>query len=143
MAKIVSVNLSEKKGTRKIPVPSLTLIENFGVEGDAHASSLWGRQVSLLASESIEKMRASGLDVKEGDFAENITTEGIELISLSVGARLLVGDVLIEITQIGKHCHTKCEIYKLAGDCIMPTEGVFAKVIKGGEIRKGDMIITS
>jgi len=140
MPKVISVNISGKKGTRKIPVPSLTLKENFGAVGDAHASALWHRQVSLLAIESIKKMRASGLDVKEGDFAENITTDGIELISLSVGARLLVGDVLIEITQIGKHCHTKCEIYKLAGDCIMPTEGVFAKVLKGGEIKKGDRI---
>ena len=138
--KVVSVNISDKKGTRKKPVPEGHLKEDFGMDGDAHASSLWHRQVSLLAQESIEKMRRAGLDVNAGDFAENITTEGIDLVSLPVGTRLRIGETLAEVSQIGKRCHAHCEIYRQAGDCIMPKEGIFVKVLKGGIVRKVDEI---
>uniref|UniRef100_UPI00261BA119 MOSC domain-containing protein n=1 Tax=Geobacter sp. TaxID=46610 RepID=UPI00261BA119 len=110
-----------------------------GIVGDAHAGE-WHRQVSLLAKESIEKMRAMGLDVDNGDFAENITTEGINLPSLPVGTRLTVGVTLLEVTQIGKECHTRCAIFYQAGDCVMPKEGIFARVITGGVVRPGDPI---
>lgn len=139
-AKIVSVNISEKKGMRKQPVEEVVLVPGYGIEGDAHASSEWHRQVSLLALESIEKMREAGLDVHPGDFAENLTTEGIDLLGLPLGSRITVGDVELEISQHGKECHTRCAIYYQAGDCVMPTEGVFAKVITGGSVRKGDTV---
>ncbi|GAB4488183.1 MAG: MOSC domain-containing protein [Thermodesulfovibrionales bacterium] len=139
-AKIVSVNVSEKKGMRKRPVDEVMLTPGYGIEGDAHASSEWHRQVSLLALESIQKMRKAGLDVHPGDFAENLTTEGIDLLSLPVGSRLMVGGAELEISQHGKECHTRCAIYYQAGDCVMPTEGVFAKVIAGGRVRKGDAV---
>jgi MOSC domain-containing protein YiiM len=139
MAQVVAVCISESKGERKKPVESVELRENHGIAGDAHAGE-WHRQVSLLASESIDKMRALGLDVDSGDFAENITTCGIELVSLPVGSRLQVGDALLEVTQIGKECHTRCAIYDQAGDCVMPKEGIFARVITGGTIRPGDEI---
>ncbi len=137
--KVVAVCISENKGERKTPVPSVELKENYGIVGDAHAGD-WHRQVSLLASESIEKMRLLGLDVDSGDFAENITTEGIDLVSLPIGSRLAVGDTLLEVTQIGKECHTRCAIYYQAGDCVMPKEGIFAKVLKGGVIPVGASI---
>jgi MOSC domain-containing protein YiiM len=138
---VVSVNISETKGVRKTPVQEIVLKENYGLDGDAHASSEWHRQVSLLALESIGKMQAAGLDVSPGDFAENITTEGIDLMHLPVGTRIYVGDgVELEVTQIGKVCHERCAIYYQAGDCVMPKEGVFAQVVKGGVIRKGDPI---
>jgi MOSC domain-containing protein YiiM len=113
--------------------------ENYGIEGDAHAGD-WHRQVSLLAQESIDKMRALGLDVTTGDFAENITTSGIDLVSLPIGSRLTMGDVLLEVTQIGKECHTRCAIYYQAGDCVMPREGIFARVLRGGRITPGCVI---
>jgi MOSC domain-containing protein YiiM len=114
----------------------------YGIEGDAHASSEWHRQVSLLAFESIEKMRNMGLDVKPGDFAENITTIGIELTSLPLGTHLTIGDdIEVEVSQIGKECHTRCAIYYQAGDCVMPKEGIFVRVIKGGRVKEGDEII--
>ncbi len=138
--KVVSLNISPAKGTRKTPVETAVLKANFGMEGDAHASALWHRQVSLLAEESIQKMREKGLAVAEGDFAENITTRGLDLLSLPVGTKIRIGETLCEITQHGKHCHTKCEIYRLAGDCIMPTEGIFVKVLVGGPVRRGDPI---
>jgi MOSC domain-containing protein YiiM len=139
IAKVVSVNTSEKKGVRKKPVEAAVLRTDYGIEGDAHSSSTWHRQVSLLALESIRKMQEMGLDVKPGDFAENITTEGIDLLSLPVGTRLRIGDTIIgEVSQIGKECHTRCAIYYQAGDCVMPKEGIFIKVIHGGKIRKGD-----
>ena len=138
-AKVIAVCISEKKGERKTPVASVELRENHGIVGDAHAGE-WHRQVSLLAKESIEKMRAMGLDVDSGDFAENITTEGIELPALPVGTRLTVGETLLEVTQIGKECHTRCAIYHQAGDCVMPKEGIFAKVLTGGTVRPGDVI---
>ncbi|MFQ5905268.1 MAG: MOSC domain-containing protein [bacterium] len=138
-AKVVSVNVSKYKGTRKENVPCALLKVDFGVEGDAHAGQ-WHRQVSLLAIESIEKMREKGADVGAGDFAENVTTEGIDLVSLPVGSRLRVGEAIIEITQRGKECHEVCEILRLVGTCVMPREGIFARVIRGGEIRPGNSI---
>ena len=138
--KVVAVCISEKKGERKTPVASIELRENYGILGDAHAGD-WHRQVSLLASESIAKMQALGLDVTTGDFAENITTSGIDLVSLPLGTRLALGDVLLEVTQIGKECHTRCAIYYQAGDCVMPKEGIFAKVLRGGTIAPDCSII--
>lgn len=139
--RIISVNISDKKGIRKKPAETLTLKTNYGIEGDAHASSEWHRQVSLLAIESIQKMQDLGLDVHAGDFAENITTEGLDLPRITIGTKLSLGDeVEIEISQIGKVCHERCAIYYEAGDCVMPKEGVFAKVIKGGTIKMGDRV---
>ena len=139
--KILAVNISEKKGERKTPVPSVTLREGHGIEGDGHAGD-WHRQVSLLAMESIAKMQAMGLSVKEGDFAENITTEGVDLVSLPIGTKILLGETELEVTQIGKECHTRCAIYYQAGDCVMPKEGIFAKVLKGGVVKPGDVVET-
>ena len=138
-----SINLSTKKGGRKTPVASgeAKVVEQWGFEGDGHADS-WHRQVSLLAWESVQKAQAMGLDVKEGDFAENITTEGIDLLQLPLGTKLRVGDeVLLEVSQIGKVCHTKCAIYYLAGDCIFPREGVFFVALNSGTVRVGDPIV--
>ena len=138
---IKSIALSKKKGTRKECVEEALLVREHGVEGDAHAGQ-WHRQVSFLAMESIEKARASGLSVSFGDFAENIATEGINWPKIAVGTRFRLGEsALVEITQIGKECHKKCAIYYQAGDCIMPREGVFARVIEGGPIRCGDAIV--
>lgn len=134
--KIVSINVCEKKSIKKRPINEATLIEQKGIEGDAHAEG-GIRQVSLLAKESIEKMQKLGLDVKAGDFAENITTEGIDLLALPIGTKLKVGDALLEVSQHGKVCHTKCNIYKTVGDCVMPKEGIFCKVLKGGIIKAG------
>jgi MOSC domain-containing protein YiiM len=139
MARIVSLNISTNKGTGKNPVTEVVVRPAHGIEGDAHAGP-WHRQVSLLASESIEKMRAQGLTLAPGDFAENITTEGLELAALPVGTRLVVGEVEMEITQIGKKCHTKCQIFQQVGNCIMPTEGIFAKVVRGGTLKAGQTI---
>jgi MOSC domain-containing protein YiiM len=138
---VTSVNISERKGTRKTPLEGGTarILIGSGVEGDAHAGD-WHRQVSFLAEESIAKARAMGLDVKEGDFAENITTEGIDLPSIPVGTRLRVGDTEVEISQIGKVCHTRCAIYHLAGDCIFPREGIFSVVRKEGTVKVGDSV---
>lgn len=139
--KIVSINISDKKGVRKRPVKEVTLRTEYGIEGDAHASSQWHRQVSLLALESIRKMQEMGLDVKPGDFAENITTEGIDLPSLPVGTRLNIGgSIEAEVSQIGKECHTRCAIYYQAGDCVMPREGIFVRILKGGKAKIGDSI---
>lgn len=134
MAHVIAVCISENKGERKKPVEVVELLENHGIIGDGHAGD-WHRQVSLLASESIDKMRKLGLDVNAGDFAENITTSGIELVSLPIGTQLEIGETVLEVTQIGKECHTRCAIYYQAGDCVMPKEGIFAKVITGGKIR--------
>jgi MOSC domain-containing protein YiiM len=140
-AEVISINISEKKGIRKKPVNKAVIKRNYGMNGDAHASSKWHRQVSLLAVESIQKMQAMGLDVGPGDFAENITTRGIDLPGLPVGTRMTVGnEIELEVSQIGKECHSRCAIYHQAGDCVMPKEGVFVKVIKGGTVRKGDEI---
>jgi MOSC domain-containing protein YiiM len=141
-AKIVSINISDKKGVRKKPVDSVAIKENYGIESDAHASEKWHRQISLLALESIEKMQAMGLKVGPGDFAENITTQGIDLPVLPIGTRMTIGDeVEVEVSQIGKVCHTRCAIYHQAGDCVMPKEGIFVKVLEGGSIKKGDEIV--
>ena len=138
--KIVSIAISKKKGTRKVQVDEAYLTEGHGVEGDAHAGP-WHRQVSFLASESIENARKNGLDVTFGDFAENIATLGIDWQKMPIGTRLRLGDsALVEITQIGKECHNRCAIYYQAGDCIMPKEGIFARVLKGGKIRCGDTV---
>jgi len=138
MSTIKEVSISEKKGTRKINVPKVVLKEDFGVVGDVHAGT-GNRQVSLLASESIDKMKAKGLNVNAGDFAENITTEGIDLLRLKLGSKLKIGKKsVLEISQIGKVCHSRCSIYYQAGDCVMPKEGVFARVVKGGTIKRGD-----
>ena len=140
MANVVSVNTSDKKGVRKTPAPAVT-VGKEGIEGDAHSGD-WHRMVSLLAEESIEKMRAAGLDVKAGDFAENITTSGIDLISLPIGSRIRLGaEVVLEITQHGKECHDRCAIYHQAGDCVMPREGIFATVVEPGEVKPGDEIV--
>ncbi len=141
--KILAVNISDEKGTKKVNVQKCQLLKGFGLKGDAHGGP-WHRQVSLLANESIEKMRKKGLQVGYGDFAENITTEGIDLVSLPIGTEIRIGDsVLLRVTQIGKECHERCAIYYQAGDCVMPREGIFAEVIKEGEIKVGDEIIIS
>ena len=140
MARIVSVNTSSHKGTFKYPVEQGELKIDFGILGDAHGGN-WHRQISLLAMESIDRMRAMGVpDLTPGKFAENITTEGIELFTLPVGTRLRLGDCLVEVTQIGKECHQHCEIFKKGGKCVMPTEGIFVKVLTEGIIRPGDPI---
>ena len=140
-ASIVSINVSDKKGIRKKSVSSANLKENYGIENDAHASEKWHRQVSLLALESIKKMQAKGLKVGPGDFAENFTTEGIDLVSLPIGTRFNVGEnIEVEVSQIGKVCHNRCAIYHQAGDCVMPKEGIFVKVLKSGTAKKGDEI---
>ncbi len=138
--KVLSINISEKKGTPKTKINPGVLIEDFGFEGDAHAGK-WHRQVSLLAKESIDKSKGLPTDgLCHGVFAENITTEGIELYTIPVGTRLKVGECIIEISQIGKECHEGCAIQKLVGKCVMPREGIFAKVIKGGKVYEGDEI---
>ena len=140
-AKVTAVCSSRKKGIKKEVIAEGVFIENFGLTDDAHADCSTHRQVSLLTTQSIDKMRKLGLDVDSGDFAENITCEGIDLVSTPIGTRLSLGENLIlEITQIGKECHTKCAIYHKVGTCIMPEEGIFARVIKGGTIKAGDII---
>jgi MOSC domain-containing protein YiiM len=142
MASVVSVNSSGTKGTAKAPVGEGRFVENHGLEGDAHAGP-WHRQVSLLGLESYAKMEAKGAaGLLPGIFAENLTTEGIDLASLPVGTRLEVGGALLEVTQIGKECHGGCEIRHLVGDCVMPREGIFARVIRGGIVKPGDLIGT-
>jgi MOSC domain-containing protein YiiM len=141
MARIIAVCSSKEKGTRKAIIAEGILKENYGLINDAHADCSTHRQVSLLANESINKMRDLGFDVNPGDFAENLTTEGIELSSLPVGTQLCIGEeVVLELTQIGKECHAGCAIFKQIGKCIMPKEGVFTKVIQGGSVITGDQI---
>lgn len=139
IGEIIAVCVSAAKGERKTPVDKVLLRENHGIVGDAHAGD-WHRQVSLLAKESIDKMRKLGLDVDNGDFAENLTTRGVNLPTLAIGTRLKIGETLLEVTQIGKECHTRCAIYYQAGDCVMPKEGIFAKVLSGGEISPGSQL---
>ena len=139
--RVLAVNISENKGTKKTNIQSCGLLKDFGLRGDAHAGP-WHRQVSLLANESIEKMRAKGLNVGYGDFAENITTEGVDLVHLPIGTEIRIGSsVLLRVSQIGKECHERCAIYYQAGDCVMPKEGIFAEVISEGEVKVGDEII--
>ncbi len=138
--KIESIAISKKKGTRKTQVQETELVADHGLEGDAHAGP-WHRQVSFLSSESIQNARDKGLDVTFGDFAENIATSGIDWKNVPIGTRLKMGDkAIVEITQIGKECHNKCAIYYMAGDCIMPREGVFGRVLEGGKITCNDSI---
>ncbi|MDY6911430.1 MAG: MOSC domain-containing protein [Chloroflexota bacterium] len=143
MARVIAVCRSDKKGVSKEPIAEgIINVGDGGLSGDAHADCATHRQVSLLAIESIDKMRALGMDLKPGDFAENLTTEGIDLASIAVGTRINVGEeVILEITQIGKECHTGCAIFKQVGKCIMPREGVFARVISGGTVTAGDPVI--
>ncbi len=139
--RVVAISISKKKGIPKTNVPSAKLIENHGIEGDIHAGN-WHRQVSFLAVESIDKMRKAGLPkLRPGAFAENITTEFIDIPNIQIGSKIRIGkDAVLEITQIGKECHTKCAIFVKVGNCVMPTEGIFAKVITGGQIFVDDPI---
>jgi MOSC domain-containing protein YiiM len=140
MGKVLSVNIADNKGQKKTNIGCGLLIEGVGLQADAHAGSEI-RQVSLLAAESIEKIRAKGLDVRYGDFAENLTTEGIDLPSLPIRTKLKIGaDVLLEVTQIGKVCHDRCHIFLAVGDCVMPREGIFARVLAVGKVEIGDSI---
>lgn len=139
MGKVLGICVSEKRGTQKKEVNEAVLKENWGIEGDAHAGD-WHRQVSLLSFEKIETFRERGADVDFGAFGENLIVEGYDLRRLPVGTRFRIGEAVLELTQIGKECHSHCEIYKKMGDCIMPREGVFTEVVKGGRIRKGDAV---
>ncbi len=140
MGKVLAICISEKKGEQKKPIEEAVFIENHGIEGDAHAGD-WHRQVSLLATESVDKVQKN-IDflLKEGDFAENILTEGVELFTIPVGTDLKIGEVLCQVTQIGKECHHGCAIREAAGDCVMPREGIFVKVLSGGKVKAGDLI---
>ena len=140
MGKVAAVCISTQKGTRKTPVASVTLLPDWGIEGDAHAGK-WHRQVSLLSCEKVEEFRRKGVEVQEGTFGENILLEGVDLCTLPVGTRLQIGEALLEISQIGKECHSHCAIYKAVGDCIMPREGVFAVVKRGGTVCPGDQAV--
>lgn len=140
MGSVIAVNISEKKGVVKHPIDKGYFKVDHGLEGDAHAGN-WHRQVSFLGQESIDKMKTSGIEgLCSGKFAENITTEGIVLYDLPVGSKMKIGEVILEVTQIGKECHIGCEIRKLVGDCVMPREGIFAKVLEAGYIKPGDKI---
>jgi cyclic pyranopterin monophosphate synthase len=136
---VVTVNISAAKGERKKPVDEVMLLPEHGIEGDAHAGP-WHRQVSLLAQESIDKMVAKGLSVGPGDFAENVTTMGIDVARLPIGTKVELGAALVAVTQIGKECHTRCAIYYQAGDCVMPREGIFVRVLRGGRVAPGDRV---
>ena len=139
MATVTAVCISEKKGTRKHAVPSIEVKKDHGIVGDAHAGN-WHRQISLLADESVDTMRGKGVELRPGDFAENILTRGIELKTLPVGTVLRVGETRLQVTQIGKECHNDCEIRRLVGTCVMPTQGIFAVVLTEGTICPGDTI---
>jgi MOSC domain-containing protein YiiM len=140
MGKIVAICISEKKGVQKKDIKRCKLIENHGLEGDAHAGS-WHRQISLLSKEARLVMENKGAKLNDGDFGENLLTEGIDFANIKIGNKLRLGkDALVRITQIGKECHDKCSIYYQVGDCIMPREGIFAEVLKGGEIKIDDDI---
>lgn len=139
-ARVISVNVSKDKGEKKHNIEQCLLIKDMGLKDDAHAGFMH-RQVSLLARESIEKIRKMGLNVVPGDFAENLTTEGIDLPALPIGTKLLVGDsIVLRVTQIGKECHARCAIFQQVGDCVMPREGIFAEVLAEGEVKVGDII---
>ena len=139
MGKILAICISEKKGTQKKPIESARLVEEWGIEGDAHVGK-WHRQVSMLSFEKIEAFREKGADVDFGAFGENLVVEGFDLSKVPVGTKFQIGEAILELTQIGKECHSHCAIYKVMGDCIMPREGVFTRVLKGGEIKAGDEI---
>lgn len=139
MGTVMAICISEKRGTQKKRIPEAELIEAFGIKEDAHAGN-WHRQVSLLSYETIEAFKQRGAEVQDGAFGENIVVSGIDLIHLPVGTRLRSGEVLLEVTQIGKECHSHCEIYHKMGECIMPSNGIFSKVLHGGIIKTGDEI---
>ncbi|MHC4944557.1 MAG: MOSC domain-containing protein [Planctomycetota bacterium] len=138
--RVLALSISERRGGGKRNVETVRIRKDWGVEGDAHAGN-WHRQVSLLAKESIRTMQEKGLEVHAGDFGENITTEGVDLMRLALGDKIRVGEILLEITQIGKECETPCEIFDQVGDCVMPREGLFARVLEGGDIEPGDPVI--
>ena len=140
MGRIHAICISEKKGTQKHEVSSAKLVESWGIEGDAHAGT-WHRQVSLLGLAQIEEFRSRGAKVEFGAFGENLVVEGYHFRELPVGTRFQAGEAILEMTQIGKECHSHCAIYHAMGDCIMPREGVFARVLRGGEIHVGDEIV--
>lgn len=137
--KVFSICISEKKGTRKLPVVQAKVCPNVGIEGDAHSGN-WHRQVSLLAWERIKETSSDKIKTGPGMFAENIATQGLDLRKLEIGDTIIINEVVLEVTQIGKSCHTSCEIKKLSGTCIMPKEGVFAKCLQQGTLRKGDRV---
>lgn len=139
MAKLISINISEKKGVIKTPVDAVEVRIDHGIVGDAHAGN-WHRQISLLADESIDKLRNRGMELKSGNFAENFTTQGVELYTLPIGQKLKIGEAEFELTQIGKECHHGCQIKQITGDCVMPREGIFIKVLKNGHVKVGDPI---
>lgn len=139
MGEVMGICISERRGTAKVEVDEANLIENFGIEHDAHAGN-WHRQVSLLSFETREAFKARGAEIDDGAFGENIIVSGIDLIHLPVGTQIKSGDVLLEVTQIGKECHSHCEIYHRMGECIMPTNGIFTRVLHGGKLKKGDQI---
>ena len=136
--KVESVNISEIKGVQKHPVEEIECVADYGIRGDAHAGK-WHRQISLLGGESIDRMRAKAKDfeIKHGDFAENIVTRGIDWTVAQIGGKIVIDEVILEVTQIGKECHTGCAIYNAVGECIMPKQGIFTRVIKGGKIHAG------
>ena len=140
MGNVIAVCTSEKKGTQKKNIGKALFVADWGIEGDAHAGK-WHRQVSLLSYDKIEEFRARGADVTDGAFGENLVVSGIDFKTLPIGTRFACNDVLFELTQIGKECHSHCEIHKIMGDCIMPREGVFVRVLKGGEISVGDTLL--
>lgn len=139
MGKILGICISEKRGTQKHQVDSAEIVVGWGIEGDAHGGN-WHRQVSMLSYEKIEEFRSRGAEVEFGAFGENLIVEGYDLKTLPLGTRFKAGEAVLELTQVGKECHSHCQIYKVMGDCIMPREGVFTKVIEGGEIKVGDEI---
>lgn len=139
MGKVMAVCISERKGTQKTRVDEGYFIEEYGIEGDAHAGK-WHRQVSLLSFDTIEDFKARGAEIGNGAFGENVIVQGIDLIHLPIGTRLACKDILLEVTQIGKECHSHCEIYKKMGECIMPTNGIFTRVLHGGIMKEGDEI---
>lgn len=137
MGKIIAVCISEQKGTQKHDIGTVNILEDWGMENDAHAGK-WHRQISLLSHEKIEAFRARGAEVNYGAFGENLVVEGFDFAALPVGTKFRCGDVLLEMTQIGKQCHSHCEIFKKMGECIMPTQGVFCRVLRGGVVSAGD-----
>lgn len=139
MGKIMGICISEKRGTQKTEVDEANIAEGWGIEGDAHGGN-WHRQVSLLSFEKIEAFRKKGAEVGFGAFGENLIVEGYDLSTLPIGSKFKIGEAVLELTQIGKECHSHCEIYKKMGECIMPREGVFTKVIHGGKIKNGDVV---
>ena len=133
--RVLSINISKLKGEQKTPVETGRVKKDFGIEGDAHAGN-WHRQISLLANEDIGPMRGKGIELDFGDFAENITTEGVDLSALPIGTKIHLGNTIVEVTQIGKECHHGCAIYQAVGDCVMPRKGIFVRVLEGGEISR-------